>query len=125
MKRKNLLIFIFANLLLFGSSCDNTDKKPKEIDNSTGSVFIKNNYEKKIYRIKMRDGVRLFTIIYSPIDKSKKYPILLTRTPYSVRPYEEDQFPEKLGTTNRMAREKYIFAYQDIRGAFINLTEYL
>ena len=40
----------------------------------------------------MRDGVKLFTIIYCPKDTSKPYPILLERTPYSVGPYGPNNF---------------------------------
>lgn len=47
---------------------------------------VRANYEKSEYQIPMRDGVKLFTVVYSPRDKSKKYPILLNRTPYSVGP---------------------------------------
>ena len=42
--------------------------------------------------IEMRDGVKLFTAVYSPKDKSKEYPILMVRTPYSSAPYGEDKF---------------------------------
>ncbi len=36
----------------------------------------------------MRDGVKLFTAVYVPKDAApdKTYPILLSRTPYSVGP---------------------------------------
>ena len=46
--------------------------------------YVRENYDKKEYMIEMRDGVKLFTSVYSPKDKSKEYPILLIRTPYSV-----------------------------------------
>src|SRR5579875_3562810 len=45
---------------------------------------IQASYTKHEYRIPMRDGVHLFTAVYAPKDTSQKYPILLTRTPYSV-----------------------------------------
>ncbi|GAF76041.1 unnamed protein product, partial [marine sediment metagenome] len=44
---------------------------------------IKANYDKAEYIIPMRDGVKLYTQVYTPKDKSQKYPILLFRTPYS------------------------------------------
>src|SRR4051812_32754909 len=50
-------------------------------------AYIKENYTKYEYMIPMRDGVRLFTTVYVPKDDEKKYPILMTRTPYTVRPY--------------------------------------
>ena len=44
----------------------------------------------------MRDGKRLFTAVYVPKDacrRSGPYPFLMDRTPYSVGPYGEDQYP--------------------------------
>src|SRR2546430_13045811 len=35
------------------------------------------------------DGVKLFVAVYSPRDTSQKYPILLSRTPYSCSRSEE------------------------------------
>ena len=56
------------------------------------SIPVKAHYTKYEYRIPMRDGVRLFTAVYVPKDTSQPYPILLTRTPYSVGPYGVDEY---------------------------------
>ena len=40
----------------------------------------------------MRDGVRLFISVYAPKDASKRYPIWMTRTPYTVAPYGVDNY---------------------------------
>ena len=66
----------------------------------------------------MRDGTRLFTAIYVPKDAgpAKRYPILMLRTPYSVGPYGIDAYPDSLGPSEAAAREKFIFALQDVRG---------
>ena len=50
---------------------------------------LRSRYTKYEYRIPMRDGVKLFTSVYVPKDAGagRPYPILLTRTPYSVAPY--------------------------------------
>ena len=82
--------------------------------------YIKENYEKKEYEIEMRDGVRLFTQVYSPKDKSRTYPFLMQRTCYSVRPYGEDQYKERLGPSEKLMREGYIFVYQDVRGRYMS-----
>ena len=42
----------------------------------------------------MRDGVHLYTVAYVPKDRSRTYPILMTRTPYSVAPYGADQYDD-------------------------------
>ena len=46
----------------------------------------------------MRDGKKLFTAVYAPKDTSRTYPIMLNRTPYSVAPYGEGNYPFSAGT---------------------------
>jgi hypothetical protein len=82
--------------------------------------YIRENYTKREYRIPMRDGVELFTAVYMPKDTSTTYPILMRRTPYSVRPYGEDEYPETLGPSPLFTREGYIFVLQDVRGRFMS-----
>src|SRR5260370_31220665 len=71
----------------------------------------------------MGDGVKLFTSVYIPKDVftgNKTYPIMMTRTPYNVRPYGADQYRDNLGPSVLFAREKFIFVYQDVRGRFMS-----
>jgi putative CocE/NonD family hydrolase len=84
------------------------------------SAFLRNNYTKREVSIAMRDGVKLFTAIYQPKDSAERYPILMVRTPYSVAPYGETQFPYSLGPNPALMREKYIFVYQDVRGRYMS-----
>jgi putative CocE/NonD family hydrolase len=79
---------------------------------------IKERYTKYEYRIPMRDGVRLFTVIYTPKDASQTYPFLLTRTPYSVAPYGIDNYPRTLGPSEHFEKDGFIFVYQDARGRY-------
>ena len=71
--------------------------------------------------IPMRDGIKLNTIIISPVGKQAS-PVLLQRTPYGA---SGSQFPDDstIAITNgsgnyEMAVEGYIFVYQDIRGKY-------
>lgn len=82
------------------------------------------DYEKKEYTIPMRDGVKLFTAVYSPKDKSREYPILMNRTPYSIKPYGEDQMKNRLGPSTYLMEDGYIFVYQDVRGRYMSEGEY-
>jgi hypothetical protein len=75
-------------------------------------------YAKQEVMIPMRDGTRLFTIIYSPRDTSERYPFMLTRTAYSIAPYGPDNYRTVVGPNEEFAREGYIFVYQDARGRF-------
>lgn len=81
---------------------------------------VRAHYTKFEYRIPMRDGVRLFTAVYVPKDNSGKYPILLTRTPYGIAPYGAGKYPEHLGPSDKFASDRFIFAYQDVRGRFMS-----
>src|SRR5215470_6016028 len=81
---------------------------------------IKDHYTKSEYQIQMRDGAKLFTAVYVPKDTSQKYPIMMMRTPYSVRPYGPDNYPESLGPSPLFAREGFIFVYQDVRGRMMS-----
>ncbi|WP_031526919.1 CocE/NonD family hydrolase [Dyadobacter crusticola] len=80
--------------------------------------FVRNNYIKTEQYIAMRDGVKLFTVIYTPKDSAQTYPILMQRTPYSVRPYGANSYRRSLGPNAYLMREKYIFVYQDARGRY-------
>ena len=88
------------------------------------SEYVKENYEKAVFKIPMRDGVKLHTVVYSPKDKSEKYPILMKRTCYSVAPYGEDAYPNSLGPSTHLMKEKYIFVYQDVRGRWMSEGEF-
>jgi hypothetical protein len=81
--------------------------------------YITANYTKREVLIPMRDGVKLFTSIYEPKDKSVKYPILMNRTPYTVAPYG-DTIKNVLGPNQLYAKEGYIFVYQDVRGRWMS-----
>ncbi|MBR7784635.1 hypothetical protein KDM89_21110, partial [Undibacterium sp. LFS511W] len=43
---------------------------------------VRERYTKYEYQIPMRDGVKLFTVVYVPKDSSQTYPFLMQRTPY-------------------------------------------
>ncbi len=89
------------------------------------AAYIRSHYTKFEYRVPMRDGVRLFTAVYIPSDTSQDYPLLMLRTPYSVKPYGADRFPDSLGPHEEFAREGYIFVYQDVRGRFMSEGQFL
>src|SRR6516165_10465349 len=85
-----------------------------------GPEEVKARYTKYEHRIPMRDGKRLFTAVYVPKDQGRTYPILLTRTPYSVQPYGADSYKDNLGPSPLFTKAGYIFAYQDVRGRWMS-----
>ena len=90
----------------------------------TDSAFIRDNFTKRETYITMRDGIRLFTAIYTPKDLSKKHPILLSRTPYTVSPYGEDMYKTRFQNMT-LARQGYIFVFQDVRGRWMSESEFV
>lgn len=89
--------------------------------------YIRAHYTKYEYRIPMRDGVRLFTAVYVPNDASasKRYPMLMVRTPYSVAPYGLDRYRAALGPSEPYEQAGYIFVYQDVRGQHMSEGEFV
>ncbi len=109
MKYLSFVLLLQASLILHGQAL-NED-----------SVFIRTHYSKREVYISMRDGVRLFTSIYEPRDKSQKYPFLIQRTPYGCAPYGATKFPSRrLGPNRQLMQEQYIFIYQDVRGRYMS-----
>jgi len=79
------------------------------------------NYRKSSVMIPMRDGVKLFTVIMSPVDAKTPSPIIIQRTPYGAdNPLAEGATipAASLGGYSEMARDGYIFVFQDIRGKY-------
>ena len=105
------LVILLGILILMASSvlCSQESRE---------SFSIKANYDKAELMIPMRDGVHLFTQIYTPKDKNQNYPILLFRTPYSIRTYGANNYRRSLGPNALYAEEGFIFVYQDVRGKF-------
>ncbi len=80
------------------------------------SVYLVQHYEWRKEMVPMRDGEKLYTEILVPKEagKEKKYPFLMTRTPYNAarlysRFYTNASFAH-------LMREKFIFVEQDVRG---------
>ncbi len=89
-------------------------------------AWVEKNYRKTEYGIPMRDGVRLHTTVYAPRDTVVEHPILLTRTPYSCRPYGAE-FSSALWNSflKLYLNEGYILVFQDVRGRYMSEGEYL
>ena len=50
---------------------------------------------------------------------------MLSRTPYSVRPYGADSFRSDLGPSPLFGKDGYIVAYQDVRGCWMSEGEFV
>ena len=123
-----LLILVLSALPLAAQERE-TDEQRRKAEELRD--YIRANYTKYEYLAPMRDGVRLFVAVYAPKDSSKRYPIWMMRTPYSVAPYGIDNYRWTLGPSESFAREGYIFAYCDVRGqgksegTFVHVRPYI
>ena len=82
--------------------------------------FYKTHYAKQEYRVAMRDGVKLYTVVYTPIaekfaDKGP-YPFMMSRTPYSCGNYDNGVVAPQVIHNMTMAESGYILVCQDVRG---------
>ncbi len=114
---KKHLIFSFLFLSFFCSNyAQNTD-----------SIWVVNNYTKQETMVKMRDGISLYTSIYSPKTNSLKQPILMMRTPYSCTPYGSNNFNPRLYSLHwiKYLKKGYIIVLQDVRGRYMSEGEYM
>lgn len=83
-------------------------------------AFFKTHYAKHEYRIAMRDGVKLYTQVYTPIagqfEDKGPYPFLMTRTPYSCGNYDNDVVMPHVTGNETMLKSGYVLVCQDVRG---------
>jgi putative CocE/NonD family hydrolase len=82
-------------------------------------AYIRQHYDKQEIYIPMRDGIRLFTSVYTPKDTSRSYPFLLNRTPYNCEP-NADRYSGNLIPLAHLLEEGYIIVLQDVRGRFMS-----
>lgn len=72
-------------------------------------------YARSEAMVPMRDGVRLFTRVFTPTDADEKPAILMIRTPYGIGDMSPAQISAVLAD---LVPDKYIIVQQDIRGRF-------
>jgi hypothetical protein len=82
------------------------------------SVYVLEHYNKSEYQIPMRDGAKLFTVVYTPKDNTRQYPILMNRTCYNASNYADYKLH---GHPSRfLVEDGYILVFQDVRGRYMS-----
>ncbi|MEO6133664.1 MAG: CocE/NonD family hydrolase, partial [Ginsengibacter sp.] len=108
----SLITFLLFSFVSFSQNADST--------------WFANNYTKSEIYIPMRDGVKLFTSLYIPKNKTTDHPFLMSRTPYSCAPYGENKFATYWATyMNNYVRQNFIFVKQDVRGRYMSEGEFV
>jgi hypothetical protein len=85
-----------------------------------GLGYVTEHYARTEAMVPMRDGTRLFTVIYRPKEGGRNLPIMIERTPYSAAPEGTHEFRGDLGPSPLFGREGFIFVYQDVRGCMMS-----
>ena len=91
---------------------------------SQSSEALKQKYDKQEVYITMRDGIRLFTSIYTPKNNSVTHPILLNRTPYDIEPGGKESYNYFVQLYSRYTDDEYIMVFQDVRGKYMSEGEF-
>jgi len=116
---KRLALYFFVCALTLSFALPNLLPQARQMT----QFNVKEHYVKSEHQIAMRDGKKLYTVVYAPQDTSQKYPILMQRTPYGAGPYG-DAYRAPLGPSPLFMQEGYIFVYQDVRGTFMSEGEF-
>jgi uncharacterized protein len=84
-----------------------------------------NSYFKKTTAmISMRDGAKLYTEVYSPVNAAEPLPMLMNRTPYGIASANGGA-SGMLYRYADMVPAGYIFVFQDIRGRYKSQGKFL
>lgn len=87
-----------------------------------GSIEDQTRYEVRLDKsimIPMRDGVKLSTDLYFPVDAGERLPVVQIRTPYNKKRYRQDG-----SIVYAIAGLGYVVAVQDMRGRFESQGDY-
>ena len=112
MKLIKLITFLIALASAHGTASAATD-----------SQWIEKHYTKKEVMIPMRDGIRLYTAIYQPVQELRpdgKPPVIMLRTPYSCGPYGKGYSGSLRGMFSRFVENGYVVVLQDVRGRYMS-----
>jgi uncharacterized protein len=79
-------------------------------------------FDRREEMIRMRDGVRLHTLIFTPKDQKESLPIIIERTPYGETDTDSDAINRRY---RDLVADGYIFVAQDIRGRYGSEGEFV
>ena len=107
---------VAAGLVTVVSLCLQTEGSAQESTKQSGMPEAK--YEVRLEKsvmIPMRDGIRLSTDLYFPVNANEKLPVILQRNPYNKK-RDRERTPTQ--ESYWWASQGYVFAKQDSRGKY-------
>ncbi|MFN2533073.1 MAG: CocE/NonD family hydrolase [Pyrinomonadaceae bacterium] len=72
-------------------------------------------FERREEMIRMRDGIHLHTLVFTPRGQTQTLPIVMSRTPYGIGESTSDTINRRY---RELVKDGYIFVVQDIRGRY-------
>lgn len=117
MKARNLQSIVFrlfacASLVV----CFSVALQAQQAAAPTPTPDRSKEFEKIEKLVVMRDGARLYTVVFVPKNAGAPLPIIFFRTPYGVSGWGERSLNSS--SLKELVDEGYIFAFQDIRGRY-------
>ncbi|MEM6414703.1 MAG: CocE/NonD family hydrolase [Pseudomonadota bacterium] len=107
------LVFVFLILVLSLPSLLLSTATAEE-----NTLPLEDRFTRQNVMIPMRDGIKLYTEVYTPTDTTEKLPILLLRTPYGVSDKDGGYTLYFKSLFHELSKEGYIIVVQDVRGRF-------
>jgi putative CocE/NonD family hydrolase len=103
------------------------DTTPRKETVHPAHTYVREHYDKQTCHVPMRDGTTLYTEVYTPKDRSQRWPILFLRTPYRAFLYSDgvDGYFGFQGPGPQFIERGYIFAVQDVRGRYMSEGEFV
>jgi uncharacterized protein len=89
-------------------------------DQPAKSTFVQ--FKRTEAMIPMRDGTRLFTVIFAPENQIEPLPILMERSPYGVKGWSANGVNV---SRPELVKDGYVFVFQDIRGRYESEGEFV
>lgn len=100
----------------------NGQNNPAKKISSQPAIDTPQTFDRREVMIRMRDGVRLHTLIFTPAHPAEALPILIERTPYGIAESNSDAINRRY---KDLVKDGYIFVLQDIRGRYGSEGQFL
>ncbi len=131
MKSSNNVLLVLLTVLAVMAGVASAQQKPytNDLNENYKAPAADRDYTKREVMIPMRDGVKLFTVIWLP-KGAHDAPMVLTRTPYDaakrVGTLDAERLSDALPLADRdFVQAGYIRIYQDVRGKYGSEGAYL
>ena len=115
------LVAVLVTLTLFGGASRAVSQAAGRVESIPGMPPVTNptNLYSETTADKLSPALaNVPTRVYVPKDSSQRWPILLTRTPYALKPYGSDSYQNPSGSFYTLATNQFVMVTQDVRGRY-------